>query len=49
MEAASLLFERMFWNENKVWTDEYFVCTVGNMREKMLKDNIKNLKLFMKL
>lgn len=30
------------WKENTFWTDGYFVCTVGNVSEKMLKEYIEN-------
>ena len=31
-----------FWKENTFWTDGYFVCTVGNVSEKLLKEYIEN-------
>lgn len=31
-----------FWKEKTFWTDGYFVCTVGNVSEKMLKEYIEN-------
>lgn len=31
-----------FWKEKTFWTDGYFICTVGNVSEKMLKEYIEN-------
>ena len=31
-----------FWKEHTFWTDGYFVCSVGNVSEKMLKRYIEN-------
>lgn len=31
-----------FWKENTFFTDGYFVCSVGNVSEKMLKEYIEN-------
>ena len=27
-----------FWKEHTFWTDGYFVCSVGNVSEEMLKN-----------
>ena len=31
-----------FWKEHTFWTDGYFVCSVGNVSEKILKEYIEN-------
>ena len=31
-----------FWKENTFWTDGYFVCSVGNVSEEMLRKYIEN-------
>ena len=31
-----------FWKENTFWTDEYFICSIGNVSEKQLKNYIEN-------
>ena len=31
-----------FWKEHTFWTDGYFVCSVGNVSEKTLREYIKN-------
>ena len=31
-----------FWREHTFWTDGYFVCSVGNVSEKILKEYIEN-------
>ena len=31
-----------FWKEKTFWTDGYFVCSVGNVSEEVLKNYIKN-------
>lgn len=31
-----------FWKEHTFWTDGYFVCSIGNVSEKMLKEYIEN-------
>ena len=31
-----------FWKEHTLWTDGYFVCSVGNVSEKTLREYIKN-------
>lgn len=31
-----------FWKEKTFWTDGYFVCSVGNISEKILKEYIEN-------
>ena len=33
---------RHFWKEHTFWTDGYFVCSIGNVSEKMLKEYIEN-------
>lgn len=33
---------KQFWKENTFWTDGYFVCSVGNVSEEMLKKYIEN-------
>lgn len=33
---------RHFWKEHTFWTDGYFVCSIGNVSEKMLKAYIEN-------
>ena len=31
-----------FWKEHTFWTDGYFVCSVGNVSEEMLRKYIEN-------
>ena len=31
---------KCFWKEHTFWTDGYFVCSVGNVSEKILKEYI---------
>ena len=31
-----------FWRENTFWTDGYFVCSIGNVSEKQLREYIEN-------
>ena len=33
---------KCFWKEKTFWTDGYFVCSVGNVSEKTLKQYIEN-------
>ena len=33
---------RCFWKKHTFWTDGYFVCSVGNVSEKVLKEYIEN-------
>lgn len=33
---------KCFWKEHTFWTDGYFVCSVGNVSEKILKECIEN-------
>ena len=33
---------KYFWKERTFWTDGYFVCSIGNVSEKMLKEYIEN-------
>ena len=33
---------KQFWKERTFWTDGYFVCSIGNVSEKMLKEYIEN-------
>ena len=33
---------KCFWKEHTFWTDGYFVCSVGNVSEKILKEYIEN-------
>ena len=33
---------KCFWKEHTFWTDGYFVCSVGNVSEKVLKEYIEN-------
>ncbi|MBU5470639.1 MAG: transposase [Lachnospiraceae bacterium] len=32
---------KFFWKEHTFWTDGYFVCSVGNVSEKILKEYIE--------
>ena len=34
--------QKEFWKENTFWTDGYFVCSIGNISENMLKNYIEN-------
>jgi len=36
------ILNKEFWKERTFWTDGYFVCSVGNVSEKMLKEYIEN-------
>lgn len=36
------VLRKYFWKENTFWTDGYFVCSVGNISEKILKEYIEN-------
>ena len=38
----SKYLSRHFWVERTFWTDGYFVCSVGNVSEKILKEYIGN-------
>lgn len=33
---------KCFWKEHTFWTDGYFLCSVGNVSEKILKEYIEN-------
>lgn len=33
---------KFFWKEKTFWTDGYFVCSIGNISEKILKEYIEN-------
>lgn len=33
---------KCFWKEHSFWTDGYFVCSVGNVSEKIPKEYIEN-------
>lgn len=33
---------KCFWKEHTFWTDGYFICSVGNVSEKIRKEYIKN-------
>lgn len=33
---------KWFWKEHTFWTDGYFICSVGNISEKVLKEYIEN-------
>ena len=33
---------KYFWKEHIFWTDGYFVCSVGNVSEEMLKRYIED-------
>ena len=41
-KSHSCYLKRYYWKERTFWTDGYFVCTVGNVSEKMLKEYIIN-------
>ncbi len=34
--------QKHFWKERTFWTDGYFVCSVGNVSEEMLRKYIEN-------
>lgn len=36
------VLRKYFWKENTFWIDGYFICSVGNISEKILKEYIKN-------
>lgn len=33
---------KYFWKERTFWADGYFICSVGNVSEKVLKEYIEN-------
>lgn len=33
---------KVFWKKKTFWTDGYFICSVGNVSEKTLKNYIEN-------
>lgn len=33
---------KCFWKEHTFWIDGYFICSVGNVSEKILKESIEN-------
>ena len=41
-ERHQEFLSKHFWKEHTLWTDGYFVCSVGNVSEKMLKEYIEN-------
>lgn len=41
-ENNSKYLSKHFWEERTFWTDGYFVCSVGNVSEKTLKEYIEN-------
>jgi len=41
-ERYKSVLSKQFWKENTFWTDGYFVCSVGNISEKILKEYIEN-------
>lgn len=41
-ERYKSILSKQFWKENTFWTDGYFVCSVGNVSEEMLKKYIEN-------
>lgn len=36
------VLQKYFWKENTFWTDGYFICSVGNISEKILREYIEN-------
>ena len=38
----SILLRNEFWKERTFWTDGYFITTIDNVSEKMLKSYIEN-------
>ncbi len=41
-ESYSAYLCKCFWKEKTFFTDGYFICSVGNVSEKMLKEYIEN-------
>lgn len=41
-ERHQKFLSKHFWKEHTLWTDGYFVCSVGNVSEKTLREYIKN-------
>lgn len=41
-EKYSAYLHKCFWKEKTFFTDGYFICSVGNVSEKTLKEYIKN-------
>lgn len=37
-----LYLQKCFWREHTFWTDGYFLCSVGSISEKRLKEYIEN-------
>lgn len=33
---------KIFWKENTFWTDGYFICSIGNVSEKQLREYIES-------
>ena len=36
------ILNKYYWKERTLWTDGYFICSVGNVSERQLKDYINN-------
>ena len=41
-ERHQEFLSKHFWKEHTLWTDGYFVCSVGNVSGKILREYIKN-------
>lgn len=41
-EKHSNFLSGHFWKERTFWTDGYFICSIGSVSEKTLKEYIKN-------
>ena len=37
-----IAYDKCFWKEKTFFTDGYFICSIGNVSEKTLKEYIEN-------
>jgi putative transposase len=37
-----IFLQKHFWKEKTFWTDGYFICSVGNVSEEILREYIKS-------
>jgi len=36
------ILKNYYWNENVLWSDGYFVCTIGNISKETIQKYIRN-------
>lgn len=41
-QKYDVILSKQFWKERTFFTDGYFICSVGNVSEKILKEYIEN-------